>query len=702
MFDTIEEWQVWLIYFLPLASCLLIAAHYLLPKSVRPSPRLLGTVSIVLMLGSFLLSLWALKAVSAAEQAGQSIGFASHPWLELGPLKIEVGARVDGLTAIMLVVVTSVGLLVQLYSQGYMAGDPGYPRYYAFLSLFTAAMLGLVLGSSLIMVFIHWELVGLCSYLLIGFWFANPARPGYTSPAAAAKKAFVVTRFGDLGFMIAILLIWTRTQTFDIGELQRLAVEGAIGSTVLTLFCLGIFAGAAGKSAQFPFHTWLPDAMEGPTPVSALIHAATMVAAGVYLVARLFPVFSASDDAMRFIVVIGAITAVMAATMGMVMHDIKRVLAYSTISQLGYMMMTLGTGGLIASIFHLMNHAFFKALLFLGSGSVNHGAGTFDMRRMGGLRRAMPITFVTFVIGSLSLAGIPPLSGFWSKDEILVDAWEYNFFAFAAALTVAFMTAFYMFRAIFLTFCGEYRGGDPAGVHSAHDDGHDAPASHGAGSPAGDDHRGAAAVSEPGTAHAPAHVVAIASGHGVATEVEPHESPFVMWLPLVILAVPAVVSGFLNAGFVFGKPFGDFLGASLPEGVELAEYDFVPWIAVVATLFALSGILLAGILYRFGGVMQVNLGRAARLPYALFARKYYLDDLYETAIVGGGLYRGVCYLAAWFDAAVVDGAVNGAARMTRLASSLLRRAQTGSEQSYGLVLAGGVAVVVLVVFVAAL
>ncbi|MFN8558190.1 MAG: proton-conducting transporter membrane subunit [Dehalococcoidia bacterium] len=389
---TVSEFQVWLIYLLPLASFLLIAAHYALPAAARPAPRVMSGVSILLMLGSFLLALLTLGVVASGDHAGRAIGFDGHPWIHVGPLTLEVGARVDGLTAVMLVVVTGVALLVQFYSQGYMAGDPGYPRYYAFLSLFTAAMLGLVLGSSMIMVFIHWELVGLCSYLLIGFWFPNAARPGYTSPAAAAKKAFIVTRFGDLGFLIAILLIWNRTGTLNIEELQRLAQAGTIGAATLTLFALGVFAGAAGTSAQFPFHTWLPDAMEGPTPVSALIHAATMVAAGVYLVARLFPVFAASPTAMAVVAAIGAVTAVVAATMGLVMHDLKRVLAYSTISQLGYMMLALGAGGLVAGIFHLMNHAFFKAMLFCSGRSITARTPS----TCGGWwpRPAMPITFV--------------------------------------------------------------------------------------------------------------------------------------------------------------------------------------------------------------------------------------------------------------------------------------------------------------------
>lgn len=676
MFETISEFQVWLIYLLPLASFGLITAHYLLPKGARPSPRILSSISILLMFGSFLFALWALSAVLNAEHAGESIGFGEHRWLEIANLEIPYGIRLDGLTAVMLVVVTSVALLVQFYSQEYMRGDEGYPRYYAFLSLFTVAMLGLVLSSNILMLFIHWELVGLCSNQLIGFWFANPARPGYTSPAAAAKKAFLVTRAGDVGFMTAILLIWTRTNTFNIREIQELAQTGGISSTVITLFALGVFAGAAGKSAQFPFHTWLPDAMEGPTPVSALIHAATMVAAGVYLVARLFPVYEASSTAMAVVAAIGAVTALLAATMGLVMQDLKRVLAYSTISQLGYMMLAIGCGGLVAGMFHLMNHAFFKAMLFLGSGSVNHGTNTFDMQKMGGLRKYMPVTFITFVIGSLSLAGIPPLSGFWSKDELLVDAWHYNFFVFLAALIVAFMTAFYMSRAVFLTFFGEYRGGDPSAGHG----------SHGATAAHGDEDHGGHGATE--TAH----------------EVTPHESPLVMWLPLAILVVPSIFSGFLNAPIgPFHHWFGDFIHGSLPEVMHEEEaHGFVPWIAVLSTSFAVAGILLAAVLYGFGRRLRVKLAAPLRAFHATFQHKYLLDDIYERGIVGGAVYGGIARLFAWFDSRVVDGAVNGSAVATRGISGMFRRVQSGSEQAYGLVLTGGAAVAALIVFLTAM
>ena len=376
MLERTPETIAWVIMLLPLGSFAFIGLMSLFgsPVTSRWNPRLSGQVAVTAVLISFILSLWVLDSVVDAD--GARIGFASHDWVTVQPLVIKVGLTVDGLTAIMLVVVSGVSLLVQFYSQEYMRGDDGYNRYYAFMSIFTGSMLGLVLASNIIQLYVFWELVGVCSYLLIGFWFHRD------SARRAATKAFLLTRMGDVGFLIAILLIWSKTGELDIQRIEEIAVAGAIGSSTLTLFALGIFAGATGKSAQFPLHVWLPDAMEGPTPVSALIHAATMVAAGVYIVARLFPVFAESRAALTYVAAIGATSSVMASLLALVATDIKRVMAYSTISQLGYMMMGLGVGGLVGGIFHLVAHAFFKALLFLGAGAVSHATGTFDMRRM--------------------------------------------------------------------------------------------------------------------------------------------------------------------------------------------------------------------------------------------------------------------------------------------------------------------------------
>ena len=412
----ISEIGTWLIFFLPVMGFLaigLLVRPFLGGQSRVSSLILIGALS-----GSFILSVWALRCVI---QEGPLI-FPGHVWMTLGGLEFEIGLIVDSLTAIMLVVVSGVSLAIQIYSHGYMKDDPGYVRYYTFMALFSSAMLGLVVASNIIQMFVMWELVGLGSFLLIGFWFNKP------TAAAAAKKAFLVTRIGDFGFLLAILYLFSHREAFIGQGLNPLNIEDinnaipmikngsivGISSLGLTWLGLGIFAGAAGKSAQFPLHVWLPDAMEGPTPVSALIHAATMVAAGVFLIARFFPVFQSSDTTMTILAILGSFTAIFAATMGIVNNDIKRVLAYSTISQLGYMVAALGIGAYGPAIFHLFNHAFFKALLFLGAGNVNHATGTFDMRYLGGLRKIMPFSYAFMVIGGLSLIGMFPLAGFWS------------------------------------------------------------------------------------------------------------------------------------------------------------------------------------------------------------------------------------------------------------------------------------------------
>ncbi len=637
MLPEIKEGVVWAILFLPVAA---LGVNLLW---TRPTPRWSGYVSIAAIGLAFVLSLWVLDSV--IDNDGHALPFQTHEWLRIDAfsghnLVVNLGLRVDGLTAIMLIVVTSVSLLVQIYSQGYMAGDGGYSRYYAYMSLFTASMLGLILVDSILIVYVFWELVGLCSYLLIGFWFHKP------SATRAAMKAFLVTRVGDVGFLLAIILIWVKTGTFDIGQIQALAVTGGISVNVLTLFGLGVFAGAAGKSAQFPLHVWLPDAMEGPTPVSALIHAATMVAAGVYLVARLFPIFEVADNARLTIAMIGATTALIAALIALVVTDIKRVLAYSTISQLGYMMLAIGVGGYVAAIFHLVTHAYFKALLFLGSGSVNHSTNTFDMRKMGGLRRYMPWTYATFMLASFSLAGIFPLSGFWSKDEILVDAWHDHQALFWVALACVFLTSFYMFRAIFMTFEGEYQGGE--------------------------------APEEPSHGADPAH---------------PHESPWVMVLPLAVLAVPAALIGFAN---INGGVEHLLVGALPPETEEsIRDLSFNWPIALGSSAMALGGIGLAWLFYGVKVLSAERVRVALRPVHYVLERKYFLDELYESVIVNKVVYQGIARFLAWFDATIVDGIVNGVATSMRISSSGLRLVQTGQVQVYGalglfgIVLAGG-------------
>jgi NADH-quinone oxidoreductase subunit L len=637
MLPAVPEGVVWAILLLPVAS-LLITGFI-----TRPYPRLSGYVTIAAIGTAFAFALWTLDTVIDAD--GHALAFGSYEWLSVsttnpvlqqlgGPsLGIDVGLRIDGLSAIMLVVVTSVSLLVQIYSQGYMEGDTGYSRYFSWMSLFTAAMLGLVMMDSILMVYFFWELVGLGSYLLIGFWFHKK------SAADAAKKAFLTTRLGDVGFLLAILLIWTKADSFNIPLIQQMAQDHQLSDAVITLFALGIFAGAVGKSAQFPLHVWLPDAMEGPTPVSALIHAATMVAAGVYLVARMYPVFQVSEEALKTVAYIGGFTAIFAASIGIVVTDIKRVLAYSTISQLGYMMLALGVGGYVAAIFHLFTHAFFKALLFLGSGSVNHATGTFDMRKMGGLRKYMPITYATFLIGSLSLAGVAPFAGFWSKDEILGAAWADDKILFALAMAVVFMTAFYTFRAIFMTFEGDYRGGEPPEHGGAHD----------------------------------AH-------HG-----KPHESPMVMALPLLILAVPAALAGFVNFPSHSTQGLAHLLEGALPHSAgEALHHESFNWgIAISSSALALGGIGLAYAVYQAKAISSESLQRIFGPVHTLVSRKYYMDELYEDVIVSRGLYGFVCAIGQWFDTNIVDGAVNGAGTVTRRVGDGLRWVQSGSVQAYG-------------------
>jgi proton-translocating NADH-quinone oxidoreductase chain L len=699
--NSFPEGFAWAILLLPVASCVLITLG--LPLGLRRAQRFAGYLTVLCIFVAFLLSLWALKVVNDAH--GGIIGYPDHEWLKFTGFQFDLGIRIDGLTAVMLIVVTSVSTLVQFYSQGYMEGDPGYGRYYAYMSLFTASMLGLVLADSILMIFIFWELVGLCSFLLIGFWFHKP------SAAAAAKKAFITTRVGDVGFMIGILILWTHTNTFNIAQLHRLAASGAIGSTTLTLAALGIFAGAAGKSAQVPLHIWLPDAMEGPTPVSALIHAATMVAAGVYLVARFFPVFSAASGAMHTVAWIGGITAIVAATMGVVNPDIKRVLAYSTISQLGYMMLGLGSGAYVGAIFHLMNHAFFKALLFLGSGSVNHATNTFDMRRMGGLRKVMPFTFVTFVIASLSLSGVYPFSGFWSKDDILHSAYDTNKVLFVLGFIVVFLTAFYMFRAIFLTFFGEFRGGVPhhdhwtegwemipAGVADVHEYASEHPEAGASlhGPVAEESSHGADTAPSSGSAAA-ASEHAETAGHDLEP-VHPHESPWVMVLPLLILAVPSIIS----AAVIINGWFPDLLKGALPNAaIDHTNESFNYALAVGSTVLALVGIAVAYVIYVARPGLDEVMGKVFRPLYVLFSNKWYGDVIGEDIIVRGLVYRGVAFISAMFDQYVVDGIANGFGLATDMGGAVLKRVQSGQFQAYGLIFGAGVAVIAVVLLAAA-
>jgi NADH-quinone oxidoreductase subunit L len=651
-----QNQYVWLIFLLPLLSFAVVSL--ILKPFFKNKPKVAGYVTIAAVSASLILSIWVL--IGLLGEPHHELAVPDISWVIIeGGTTMHLGLMVDALTGVMLVVVTVVSLMVQIYSQGYMKDDPGYHRYYAAMSLFTTAMLGLVLANSLLLMFVFWELVGLCSYLLIGFWFHRP------SAANAAKKAFLVTRLGDFGFLAGIIFLYANTGTFNITELHEMAVSGMLAGTVLTWGAIGIFAGAVGKSAQFPLHVWLPDAMEGPTPVSALIHAATMAAAGVFLVARTYPLFEHSAVALQTVAIIGGFTAIFAASIGLVQNDIKRVLAYSTISQLGYMMLGLATGGVAVGIFHLFNHAFFKALLFLGAGSINHATKTFDMREMGGLRKAMPRTYATFLIGALSLAGIWPLSGFWSKDEILVKSLENQPVLFALVLITVFMTAFYMFRVVFMTFGGKYRGKE--------------------------------------------HL---------------HESSPVMTTPLIVLAILAIGSGLFNITGGFGAFFGHGETYSFVEGLFGIFAHPLPWISLI---LAGLGIFLAYAVYSAKWLSAESIGKRFAPLYKLFYHKYWVDELYEGIIVKkvliGGLFKAFYFFDSKvidggintnfiqkfivrdffgrllaFDKKGVDGAVNGVADTTLIAGKTIRKAQTGQLQFYGLVIGLGIVVLIVSVF----
>ena len=666
----ITEGAVWGIIALPLGAALFLGTVLRLS---RPSVwRLSGAVAVLSIGGSFLLSLWALASAVTSRGA---VGFEPHDWLVLGVpatgagFGLQVGILLDPLSAVMAVLVSGVSLLVQVYSIGYMVGDGrtvrerfgDYPRYFAYMSLFTAAMLGLVLSRNLIQLYAFWEMVGLSSYLLIGFWHHRPAA------SAAAKKAFVVTRIGDVGFLLAMLYLFLHRSTFvaegmnpfDIPSLNEAATMALLPAAVAMWLSLGLLAGAAGKSAQFPLHTWLPDAMEGPTPVSSLIHAATMVAAGVFLVARVFPLFEASTAALNTVALIGGSTAVLAASMGLVANDIKRVLAYSTISQLGLMMIALGVGEPAVAVFHLLTHAFFKCLLFLGAGSVHHATGTFDLRYMGGLRAVMPLTYGAMVLAALSLGGFFPLAGFWSKDEILAVAWAGEHAGsplvarsvFALGLAASFMTAFYMFRVIHLTFHGSFRGG-------------------------------AEAEHEQQVRNTP--------------KVHLRESPWVMVAPMLVLTSLSVASGYALNGVAATSAIPAHW---LPRLLGDQGTTFNLGVAVVSSLLALGGVALAAFMLR-STALPVTDGRSwRRRLHVLLAQRYYLDWIYEELVARRLLQRGLFRATDWLDVRVVDGTVDLLAWAGRNAGRAAGQLQTGQVQAYGVGIALG-AIILLVVYLA--
>lgn len=609
----------WLIPLFPLLSFVLLV---IFGRSLKESSAYVGMLAT---LASLLLSIMVLFE----RLNGENVKIEGT-WLTIGDTSLTAGFEVNQLNALMLFIVSLVSFLVHMYSKGYMHGDERIPVFYSYLGLFTFAMLSLVISPNLLQVYIFWELVGLGSFLLIGFYFFKE------EARAAAKKAFIVTRIGDVGLFIGMILLFWQVGSFEYAEIFAAVENGTISTGWITLTAILIFIGAVGKSGQFPLHTWLPDAMEGPTPVSALIHAATMVAAGVYLVASLFPLFSASPTAMTTVAVVGGITAIFAASIGLVQRDIKRVLAYSTVSQLGYMMLALGSASYVASVFHLMTHAFFKALLFLAAGSVIHAVHTQDIEEMGGLWKKMKLTAPLFLIGTLAISGFPLLSGFFSKDEILIAAWaDGRYGVFWLAVAAAFFTAFYMFRLFFLVFTGEARGEQK---------------------------------------HA-------------------HESPGVMTFPMIILGILAVVSGYVNTPW-----FGTFLGDWLTEGTHSFGHAHVEgpgWIMFVATGVSLAGILLAYLMYGAKILSRDWLVKPFPAWYKLLYNKYYIDEIYHSTVVLGT--RAFGYLLQIVDTYIVGGIVKGVAALVQGIGRAGAKLQDGQIQTYGTVAFFGIAVLVVII-----
>ncbi len=619
---------VWLIPALPLAAFLvngLFGRRWLGHLTGLIASAAVG-VSALLAIGVFL------EVLGGKTQTVVSL----YRWIAVGDFSINVSALVDPLSSTMLLVVTVVSFLIFVYANGYMAHDAGFYRFFTWLSLFVFAMLILVMADNYLLMFVGWEGVGLCSYLLIGFWFERP------EPYYAAKKAFVMNRIGDWGYTIGIITIFLVFGSMNFLDVFTRLATSSMAQGPLTLICLALFFGATGKSAQLPLYSWLPDAMEGPTPVSALIHAATMVTSGVYLVARSMPLFEAAGPSLQVVGIVGAITAIFAATIALVQFDIKRVMAYSTVSQLGYMFLALGVGAPAAAIFHLATHAFFKALLFLGSGSVIHGlGGEQDMRKMGGLRRKMPVTFWTMLIAGGALAALPPLAGFWSKDEILGAAFTNGqLVLYAIGIVTAILTAFYVTRALWMTFYGEPRD------HHLYD-------------------------------HA-------------------HESPRVMTLPLVALAAGSAVLGIV-IGF---PPEGGFIHRFLAPVVEAAgvaertpELVTIVVLALVSVLAGLIGIAVGVSMYVRHRPDPAALTRAAGPVYRVLVNKYYVDELYDHRFVEAArAFAG----AAWaFDIHIIDGLANRLGWALAIGGQGLRRAQTGIVGNYALTIVAGLLLILV-------
>ena len=589
----------------------------LLGKWLKGNEKLSGWIGSVAVLISLICSIIAFTSVhSGATPFDETL----YEWITGESFAFNIGFRVDALTTVMLLVITGVGFLIHVYSIGYMHGDAGYTRYFAYLNLFVFAMLILVLGNNYLMMFVGWEGVGLCSYLLIGFWYEKK------TATDAGKKAFIVNRIGDFGFLLGMFTLFAAFGTLDFASVFDAAeadnFQKVFGSSTLVIATLLLFVGAIGKSAQIPLYVWLPDAMEGPTPVSALIHAATMVTAGVYMIARSAVLYNIAHTG-EIVAWIGVLTAFFAATIALTQNDIKRILAYSTVSQLGYMFLGVGVGAYASGVFHLVTHAFFKGLMFLTAGSVMHAmANELDMRKMGGLKAKMPITHWTFLVGALAIAGFPFLSGFWSKDEILHSAWGSSPIIYIIGLITAFLTAFYMFRLIFVTFYGESRA-------------------------------------EPEVA---AHV---------------HESPPVMWVPLAILAIPSALIGLLLGWGGHDSWFHHFTKGVFPEAHYEASGNVILFM-VISSIVGLAGIAFAWTRYS----KRVPSDEPTNALHKLLANKYYIDEVYNALIVQP--IKNGSHFVLWqlVDNGIIDGIVNGVATIIRFIGGTLRRLQTGLVQVY--------------------
>ncbi|ASC73542.1 NADH dehydrogenase subunit 5 [Halomicronema hongdechloris C2206] len=678
----------WLVPVLPLLGAMVVGTGLISYSQATTRLRQASAIAIVSLTGAAMVLSFVLfwSQLQGHEPFNRMV-----EWASAGDFRLTMGYTIDHLAALMLVVVTTVAFLVMVYTHGYMAHDPGYVRFYAYLSLFTSSMLGLVVSPNLLQVYVFWELVGMCSYLLIGFWYDRKAA------ADACQKAFVTNRVGDFGLLLGMLALFWATGSFEfdiMGErLTDLVQSGGLSATMAAVFAILVFLGPMAKSAQFPLHVWLPDAMEGPTPISALIHAATMVAAGVFLVARMFPVFEQLPTAMTAVAWVGAVTAFMGASIAITQNDIKKGLAYSTMSQLGYMVMAMGVGAYGAGLFHLTTHAYFKAMLFLCSGSVIHGmegvvghdpALAQDMRLMGGLRRFMPVTAFTFLVGTLAICGIPPFAGFWSKDEILGSTFAVSPALWAVGWITAGITAFYMFRMYFMTFEGSFRGNQSEIRQQLKRE----------------------ELQRLGLSLGPGAMnpqeLTLDSETAAHDEHEhhshePHESPVSMTLPLLILAVPSALLGLM--GMPFANYFEAFIHApgeamNLLEHAEAFDWQEFLVMAGSSVAIALGGIVLALLMYRLKVLDAGAIARQIEPLYQFSLNKWYIDDIYEVVFVQGS--RKLAKQVLEIDIRIVDGIVNLAGFVTLISGEGLKYLENGRAQFYALIVFGAVLSLVLI------